>query len=158
MNKIKILVMDVDGTLTDGKIYMGENGELFKAFDAKDGLGINMILPQHDIMPIVLTGRKSKIVENRCSELNITHIIQGSKNKEEELTRLLQELQVDYSMVAYIGDDVADYGAMKKCAVKRCPNDAVKEIREISDCVTDAKGGAGAVREFIEWIVSRENS
>ena len=81
MGKIKYLVMDVDGTLTDGKIYMGENGEVMKAFNIKDGYAISYFLPSNGIIPIVITGRKSKIVENRCKELGITEVHQGCIDK-----------------------------------------------------------------------------
>ena len=76
---IKFLVMDVDGTLTDGKIYMGSNGEVMKAFNIKDGCGIAMVLPKYGITPVIITARESKILENRCKELNITELHQGSK-------------------------------------------------------------------------------
>lgn len=82
---IKLFVMDVDGTMTDGKIYIGNSGEAFKSFDVKDGYGIHCILPCKQILPVVLTGRKSDIVENRCKELEIPYVIQGSKNKVDDL-------------------------------------------------------------------------
>ena len=89
--KIKLLVMDVDGTLTDGKIYMGAEGEMMKAFDVKDGYGIAHILPRLGITPVIITGRRSGIVERRCAELGITELYQGVRDKLEKLRELLHE-------------------------------------------------------------------
>ena len=88
---IKFLVMDVDGTLTDGKIYMSDNGELFKAFDIKDGCGIHDILPQDGIVPVIITARSSKILANRCKELDITEYHQGCKQKYDKLISILAD-------------------------------------------------------------------
>lgn len=150
---IKYLIMDVDGTLTDGKIYMGSDGEIMKAFDIKDGCGIHNILIPANIIPIIITGRTSRIVENRCKEIGIQDIFQGVDNKIEKLISITKDL----SSVAYIGDDINDLDCMK--LIKEaggktgCPEDAVKEIKEIVDFVSIKKGGNGAVREFIEWLV-----
>ena len=139
-NKIKYLVMDVDGTLTDGKIYMGVHGELTKAFDIKDGYGIHDMLIPAGVTPVIITGRKSEILENRCGELGITNLFQGVKDK-----------------VAYIGDDLNDIECMK--AVKEaggmtgCPRDAVKGVLSISNFRSKKNGGNGAVREFIEYLL-----
>lgn len=155
--KIKVLVMDVDGTLTDGGIYIGKEGEIFKKFHVKDGYGIHNILPQLGIIPVVLTGRNSSIVEGRCRELGIGHVIQGSRNKAGDLGILLDKLGVRTEETAYIGDDLNDYEVMTKVGVRGCPCDAVPEIRKISDYITKAEGGNGAVREFIEWLERNES-
>lgn len=155
--KIKALVMDVDGTLTDGGIYMGEKGEVMKRFDVKDGYAIRNMLPQMDIIPIIITGRTSQIVLNRCNELEIKHVVQGSQNKIKDLIRVLEKEKIDLSEVAYIGDDMNDYECMKMVELRGCPNDAVDEIKEISECITKSAGGKGAVREFIGWILARGN-
>ena len=152
-NYIKYLVMDVDGTLTDGKIYMGDNGEVMKAFSIKDGCGIHDILIPSGIVPIILTGRKSTIVENRCSEIGIKDIYQGVLNKVEKLNTLVQ----DFSTVAYIGDDINDFSAMEyikdRGGIIGCPADAVQKVKDIADYVSTKNGGDGAVREFIEWLI-----
>lgn len=153
MGKIRLFVMDVDGTLTDGKIYMSSEGESFKAFNIKDGLGIHELLPQNDIIPIILTGRESHIVQNRAEELGVKYALQGIKNKEQALSNLLDKLGISYAQTAYIGDDLADYDVMKKCGVCGCPLDAVDEIKQCCDFVSKYRGGDGAVREFIEWII-----
>ena len=140
MANIKLLVMDVDGTLTDGKIYMGEKGEIAKAFDVKDGCVIALILPKHDIIPVIITARKSKIVLNRCEELGIQELHQGSKNKLVTLLSVIKKYNVELDSVAYIGDDLPDIPCME--AVKNagglvmCPSNAIPEIRAISDFIS----------------------
>lgn len=155
---IKILVMDVDGTLTDGKIYMGDNGEVCKAFNIKDGYGIHDILIPAGIIPVIITGRRSKIVENRCAELGITEIHQGVKDKVEKLMEVISRIGVELKETAYIGDDLNDMTCMRTVkeagGIVGCPADAAKEVREYSDFVAMARGGDGAVREYIEHIVS----
>lgn len=153
MKRIKYLVMDVDGTLTDGKIYMGNNGEMMKAFSIKDGCGIHDILLPAGIIPVIITGRKSDIVVNRCREIGIETIYQGVSNKIEKLISITSNL----SEVAYIGDDINDLSCMKPIkeagGVVGCPRDAVKKVIEITDYVANHDGGDGAVRDFIEWLV-----
>lgn len=153
MKDIKILAMDVDGTLTDGRIYMGNNGEVMKCFDAKDGYAIHNILPKYQIIPVIITGRISDIVANRCKELEIEEYIQGSKNKVADFVGVMKKLEVSWEEVAYIGDDLNDLEIMKLAGVRGCPADAVSDIISISDFVSSRNGGKGAVREFIEWIV-----
>ena len=153
MIKIKYLVMDVDGTLTDGKIYMGECGEVFKAFNIKDGYGIHTILKQRSIIPIIITGRKSAIVQNRCNELGIEKVYQGISDK----ASILMQSVDDLSCVAYIGDDLNDLPVIE--AVKNaggitgCPSDAIRIVRESVNFVSTYGGGYGAVREFIDWFL-----
>lgn len=152
--KIRLLILDVDGTLTDGKIYMGTDGEVMKAFNIKDGYGIHDMLPciNEGIIPVIITGRKSKILENRCKELGILELYQGVSDKILILDSLIREKDIQYENVAYIGDDVNDLVCMKKCAIVGCPHDAAKEILEIADFISERNGGEGAVREYIEWL------
>ena len=161
-SNIKFLAMDVDGTLTDGKIYMSNTGELFKSFDIKDGYGIHDILPQYGIIPIIITARSSRIVENRCKELDIIEYHQGCRQKFETLKKILVEYSSkkggEYSLknVAYIGDDILDLNCMipikKEGGFIGCPSDSVDEVIEVADYVCTHKGGDGAVREFIKEI------
>lgn len=150
---IKYLVMDVDGTLTDGKIYMGNNGEICKAFNIKDGCGIHDIAIPTGIIPVIITGRRSEIVMNRCQEIGIERVYQGVNNKIETLLSITSNL----AEVAYIGDDINDLSCMKPIkeagGVVGCPRDAVKKVIEIADYVANHDGGDGAVRDFIEWLV-----
>lgn len=150
---IKYLIMDVDGTLTDGKIYMGNDGEVMKAFSAKDGCGIHDILIPSGIDPIIITGRCSKIIENRCEEIGIKRIYQGVSNKKEVLLSISSNL----SKVAYIGDDINDLPCMELVkesgGIVGCPNDAVNDVKALADFISNRNGGYGAVREFIEWLL-----
>ena len=145
--------MDVDGTLTDGKIYTSNSGELMKAFNIKDGCGIHDILIPAGIIPVIITGRTSDIVLNRCKELDITEIYQGVNNKIEKLLQITNDL----STVAYIGDDINDLSCMEPVKSARgmigCPADAVEKVKAIADYIAPHKGGDGAVRDFIEWLM-----
>jgi 3-deoxy-D-manno-octulosonate 8-phosphate phosphatase (KDO 8-P phosphatase) len=156
LSKIKMLVMDVDGTLTDGKIYVGENGEVFKAFNVKDGYRlINM--EKYNIIPVIITGKKSKILTKRAAELKIEEVYQGIDDKLKVLDEVLHKYQLSYENVAYIGDDVNDIDCMKVCYLKACPADAIKEVISIVDYVCNVNGGNGAVREFIDLMVVKSN-
>lgn len=160
---IKFLVMDVDGTLTDGKINIGENGELFKSFNIKDGCGIKDILPDYGIIPVIITGRTSRIVEYRSKELNISYCFQGERNKRRKLLEVISEFnsssQIGYTLgdCAYIGDDINDLDCMQ--AVKDhggiigAPRDAISQIISLADFVSKKNAGEGAVRDFIEWLI-----
>ena len=160
---IKLLFLDVDGTLTDGKLYIGEAGETFKVFCVKDGCGIKDILPKHNIIPIVMTARESEIVQKRCKELDIKYFYQNVKNKKEKMHLIIKEIErnvgksIDLSEIAYIGDDLADVECMNEIKGKGgtigCPNDAIDEIIQNADYISKKKGGDGAVRDFIEWII-----
>lgn len=159
---IKFLVMDVDGTLTDGKIYMGNDGEVFKVFNIKDGCGIYDILPQFDIIPVVITARNSKIVHRRCEELKIKEIHQGCRDKIKKLNEILvnysktQREEYNFSNCAYIGDDLLDIPCMEQIkhagGIVGCPSDAVDEVKEIADFISQFRGGSGAVREYIDYL------
>jgi 3-deoxy-D-manno-octulosonate 8-phosphate phosphatase (KDO 8-P phosphatase) len=153
--KIKILVMDVDGTLTDGKIYIGSDGEMLKAFNVKDGLGISK-LRTNNIIPAIITGRESEILKRRSEELKIEELYQGEENKVGKLKELVERYKCSLSEVAYIGDDENDLQCIKVCGLSGCPADAVESVKEEVDIVCTKDGGQGAVREFIEYIL--ENS
>lgn len=147
--KIKLLVMDVDGTLTDGKIYMGENGEIMKAFNVKDGYAIAHMLPEMGIIPVIITGRKSKIVENRAKELGITELYQGVGDKLAQLKIVAEKYNAAPEEIAYIGDDLNDLECVEYCGFTACPADAVEEVKRKVTLVCKKNGGDGAVREFV---------
>lgn len=154
MGTIKCLILDVDGTMTDGSIQIADNGELFKTFHVKDGYAIKNLLPEGNIVPAVVTARSSEIVMHRCRELDIVHCYQGIENKLEFVREeLLPALQLSFDNVAYIGDDIPDYSCMRECAIRGCPADAVKQIRDICQFVSSKDGGKGAVREFVEFLI-----
>ncbi len=160
---VELFVMDVDGTLTDGKIYISDQGELFKAFNVKDGVAIHDLLPRAGITPVVMTGRKSQIVISRCRELGITHCYQECRDKKEKLTELAGQfgLEADengvYQEIAYIGDDINDIPCMNLCGVVGCPADAAEDVKGIASFVSKRNGGDGAVREFIEQIIGESS-
>lgn len=155
MAKIRLLVMDVDGTLTDGCIYMGAEGESMKAFHCHDGAGIRRILPAAGIIPAIITGRTSQIVANRARELRITRIYQGVEDKLPTLKALAEELGILPEEIAYIGDDINDLACMAYCGIVACPNDAARPIKAIADFVCPHDGGRGAVRDFIDWLAEK---
>ncbi len=155
--EIKMLVMDVDGTLTDGKIYMSASGELMKAFNSKDGYAIAH-LKESDIIPVVITARQSDIVKQRCKEINIKELYQGVSNKVFQLRKVCEKFNVEFVNVAYIGDDVNDLPCMQLCGLSACPSDAVKGVKEQVDYISSYKGGEGAVRDLVDYIVSQQKS
>lgn len=148
---IKILVMDVDGTLTDGKIYMSAQGEIMKAFNIKDGYAIAHVR-EYGVEPIIITGRESEIVKQRCKELGITELYQNVSDKLSCLNGICRNIGISMDQVAYIGDDINDLPCMQQCGISACPSDAVNMVKTNVTKVLNAKGGEGAVREFIEEI------
>lgn len=157
---IRFLVMDVDGTLTDGKIYMGQSGELFKAFDIRDGFAIKEMLPEKNIIPVIITARQSCIVEHRAKELNITELHQNCRDKLSMLNDILSRYSVlhqeHYTLanVAYIGDDLLDLQCLvpvrEAGGLAACPANAADEVKSASEIITATAGGNGAIRELIE--------
>ena len=150
---IKLLVMDVDGTLTDGHIYIGADGEVMKAFHVRDGYGIAHLLPAQRITPVIITGRKSRIVEKRAEELKIAHLYQGVSDKLSQLKYVADEFHAGPDEIAYIGDDLNDLDCIRFCGRSACPADAVTAVREAVDYVCERAGGQGAVREFIDLLL-----
>lgn len=149
LSRIKIIFMDVDGTLTDGKIHISENGELFKSFDIKDGMAITL-MKQKKIIPVVITGRESKIVSIRCKELGIDDVYQGVENKAEVLRKVLEKYHLEKNEALYFGDDVNDICCMEICGLSACPADAADEVKKIVSYVCKKNGGEGALRELWE--------
>lgn len=146
---IRMLVMDVDGTLTDGCIYIGADGEVMKAFDVKDGYGIVQIRNK-GILPVIITGRTSPIVEKRADELGISELHQGIHNKLEKLKEIAEKYDIKAEEIAYIGDDLNDLECINYCSLTACPNDAIEELKSSVSYVCKKSGGRGAVREFID--------
>lgn len=148
--KIKMLVMDVDGTLTDGHIYVSAEGEAMKAFHVQDGYAIAHILPELGIVPVIITGRSSKIVERRAAELKVQHLHQGVGDKLSKLKEVANHLGVCVEQIAYIGDDLNDLECIRYCGYTACPADAVPEVLAAVNYICKRNGGRGAVREFID--------
>ncbi|MBR4951117.1 MAG: HAD-IIIA family hydrolase [Clostridia bacterium] len=153
--KIKLFVMDVDGTLTDGHIYYGDNGEMFKAFHVRDGYAIAHIFPKYGIVPVIITGKSSQIVANRARELKITEVYQGISDKISKLTEIADKYGVTSAEIAYIGDDVNDLDCIAHCGLTACPADALDEVIPKVDYVCRNNGGRGAVREFADYVIRK---
>jgi len=153
---IEMLVLDVDGCLTSGAITYTESGDELKSFSVKDGLAIATWIRMGKKVAII-TGRKSKIVEKRLSELKVTHIYQGVRYKKEKLDEILEIEGLTYEHVAVIGDDLNDHNMLKAAALSFTPNDGVKYIKDRVDVVLKAKGGEAAIREMIEYIIEKED-
>ena len=149
---IKLIVLDVDGCMTNGYITFDENGVESKSFNVKDGLGITTWLKIGGEAAII-TGRDSKIVERRAKELGIVHLFQGIKNKKERLQNLVQMVGISLEEVAVIGDDFNDLGMFSIAGKSFAPANAAQIAREHADVVLQKKGGEGAVREMIDIIV-----
>ncbi|MGE0797736.1 MAG: KdsC family phosphatase [Lautropia sp.] len=145
--RIRLLAMDVDGTLTDGTIRIGAGGELYKTFSVRDGFGLTL-LAGAGIELALITGRRSAIVEQRAAELGIRHVHQGVGDKRTVLTRLCTGLGIPLADAAFIGDDWPDLGAMAACGLAAAPADAVPEVLAAADWIAAAPAGDGAVREL----------
>jgi 3-deoxy-D-manno-octulosonate 8-phosphate phosphatase (KDO 8-P phosphatase) len=150
--KIKLLICDVDGVFSDGRIYLGNQGEELKAFHTKDGFGIKAIL-KSGIQVAVITGRQSQIVENRMKALGVPYIYQGQENKLSVYHDLLKTLNLQASQIAYIGDDVVDLPVIKACGLGVAVQDAHPLVLQAADLITYTKGGFGAVREICDLFL-----
>ena len=157
LQKIKLLALDVDGVLTDGSIYISPAGEVFKGFNAKDGMGISCAL-RSGLQIAVITGRQSPIVERRCEELGRTLLQQGVKDKRLALQQMAQELGLVREEIAYMGDDLNDIPAFKASGLNLVPADAAMEVLAVADIITKASGGRGAVREAITMILAAQDN
>ena len=150
--KIELVVLDVDGVLTDGRLFYGDEGELFKAFFTVDGLGIKLA-QRVGIHFAIITGRKSKIVAERARELGIESVHQGIHDKAAALDEVLARFDLQPEAACFIGDDIIDWPAMRRVGMTAAPADAVPDIRERVDYVAERKGGRGAVREVIDLLL-----
>lgn len=147
-----MIVLDVDGTLTDGGIYYDTNGNEIKRFDVKDGLGIKVAM-EAGLKFAILTGRQSPMVRRRVEELGIQYLMEGVQKKAPALVALSEKTGILMDEIGYIGDDWNDLPAMMMTAFKACPADAAEEIKNICDYVAEKEGGYGAVRECLEFIL-----
>jgi 3-deoxy-D-manno-octulosonate 8-phosphate phosphatase (KDO 8-P phosphatase) len=154
---IKLFVCDIDGVFSDGRIYLGNDGEELKAFHTKDGYGIKA-LGASGVDVAVITGRQSNIVQNRMTALNVKHIIQGEENKLPVLKTLIDTYRLSVEQVAYIGDDMPDYQCMDFVGLSIAVNDAHPTILALADHITTIRGGFGAVRETCDIIMQSQNS
>lgn len=150
--KIQLLICDVDGVMSDGLIYMGNNGEELKAFNVRDGYGIRCLLTS-GIEVAIITGRQSKLLENRAKTLGITYLYQGQHNKLLAYQQLLDTLNLKPEQTAYIGDDLIDLPVMEKVGLSVAVADAHPLLTPRANYVTRISGGRGAVRELCDLIL-----
>lgn len=149
---IKLLICDIDGVFSDGRIYLGNQGEELKAFHTKDGFGVKSLI-QSGVEVAVITGRKSKIVEDRMTSLTVKHIYQGQENKLDAYEKLKQTLSLGDHEVAYIGDDSPDLPVMNQVGFAVATNDAHPLVVRSAHYTTLNKGGFGAVRELTDLLM-----
>ncbi|MDP4301129.1 KdsC family phosphatase [Leptothrix discophora] len=149
---VRLAIFDVDGCLTDGRIYIGADGEAEKAFNTLDGHGIKL-LARGGITPVVLTGRDSPAVRRRCADLGVSEALFGVHDKLAAAAALLARRGVDWSELAVIGDDWPDLPLMSRCAFACAPAQAHAEVRAVAHHVTSVPGGQGAGREFCDLLL-----
>jgi len=152
---IELIVMDVDGTLTDGRIYYTSSGEEVKAFDVADGLGVAS-WTRMGRKAAIITGRESRMVSRRARDLGVEYVFQGEKRKADRLMSLLDELGLGRENCAVIGDDLNDYGMLKMAGISFAPAGASATISDMVDVTLKKRGGEGAVREMVEYLIKRE--
>lgn len=150
-SKIKLIVLDVDGTLTDGGIYYDSQGNEMKRFDVKDGLGI-LVARNAGLKFAILTGRMSPMVARRATELGIDYLIQGVQKKYPALLELAEKCNLSLDEIGYIGDDLNDLQCMEAVGFRACPADATSQVKRICHHVSALPGGHGAVRDSLEHL------
>lgn len=155
-SKIRLLIVDIDGVMTNGKIYTGATGEMFKAFDVKDGLGLKMLM-RNGISVAVITAKSSAIVAQRMAGLGVEDVFQGVSDKAAKFHELIAAKGLAPEECAYIGDDLPDIAVMALVGLSAAPSDATELIRERADIVSTKAGGAGCVREIAEFILKSQS-
>jgi 3-deoxy-D-manno-octulosonate 8-phosphate phosphatase (KDO 8-P phosphatase) len=154
-SKIKMVVFDVDGVMTDGSITYDENGVEYKTFNVKDGQGIVRITKE-GIITAIITARNNATVKHRFENLGMSRLFMGQKDKMIAMKQLLEEYNLDLSQVAYMGDDLPDICVLKEVGLASCPNDAIDEVKELCHFISSKNGGRGAVRELTDLIYSSQ--
>lgn len=154
-NKIKLVIFDIDGVLTNGTLYLGDGGEEYKAFHSKDGHGMRMLI-ECGIQAAVITGRKSNVVSHRMRDLGIEIVFQGYRDKRPAFKELLKKTGLKPEQIAYIGDDVVDLPVMTQVGMAIAVQDAHPFVLQHADYITEKAGGTGAAREAIETILQAQ--
>lgn len=149
---VRLMFLDVDGVLTDGRLYFGPDGEALKAFNVRDGHGIKLLLAA-GVEVAILSARRSSIVEQRARELGIKHVIQGASNKAQSFVALTEALRVEPRQCGFMGDDWPDLAVLARVGFAATVVDAATEIRQRVHWIAAAAGGRGAVRELAEFVL-----
>lgn len=150
--RIELLIFDVDGVLTDGSLFLGDDGQEYKAFNSRDGHGIKMLL-KHGVDVAIITGRSSKVVEHRVANLGIKHVYQGAQDKLACFNDLLSKLGLSAEQTAYVGDDVVDLPVMTKVGLAIAVQDAHPFVKQHAHWQTPSGGGRGAGRDVCELLI-----
>ncbi len=150
---VKLLILDVDGTMTDGGMYFTENGDQIKKYNTKDGMAIKNLTKNGVQVGIISHGYKTKLVQDRAELLGIQKVYVGREDKTSILNGWCKEQNINLNQVAYIGDDINDSKIMPEVGLSACPSDAVKSIKKIADVILLKKGGHACVREFIDQYI-----
>lgn len=154
-SKIKLLLTDVDGVLTDGGVYYSDQGEVMKKFSIRDGMGVERLRNQQ-IETGIITGEMSESVAKRAQKLQITELHLGVKDKLAKLHEIMERKNLQAEQIAFIGDDVNDLAIMQAVGIAACPADALVIVKAIAHLICENKGGEGAFREFAEWIIAHQ--
>tara|TARA_B110001454_G_scaffold213406_1_gene231577 strand:- start:38 stop:559 length:522 start_codon:yes stop_codon:yes gene_type:complete len=150
--KIKLVLTDVDGVLTDGGRYYSKDGEILKKFHVRDGMGINILL-RNNIKTIILTKEKSMITKKWAKDMNVFEVYSGLIKKEQVLTKICKKYKINLNEIAFIGDDVNDVEVLKKVGFAAVPNDSIFQVKKIADFVCKSSGGKGCFREISDLIL-----
>ena len=154
---VRMIVFDIDGVLTDGSLFFGDDGQEYKAFNSRDGHGIKM-LRATGIEPGIITGRTSQVVLHRARNLGITHIYQGVEDKQEAFEALLQAQHLSAEHIAYMGDDIVDLPVLRRCGLAITVPDAPPDVKARCHLITQAHAGRGAAREVCEFIMRAQGT
>ena len=149
---IRLAIFDVDGVMTDGTLFIGAQGEAFKAFNILDGHGVKM-LQSAGVAAAIISGRSSEAVARRAAELSIAHVVQGSSDKVAAFEALIAMLDLTEEQCAFVGDDLPDLPVMRRCGLAVAVANAAEPVKSAAHYVTRASGGRGAVREFCELVL-----
>ena len=157
LRQIRLVIFDVDGVLTDGSLIMGDDGQEYKAFNAKDGHGIRM-LQDSGVAIGIISARNSLVVTNRMRDLGVQHVYQGQRDKLKALAELKKKLKLESAQIAYVGDDLLDLCIMREVGLSIAVQDATQAVVDQSDWQTTAPGGKGAAREVCEKIMQAQDT
>ncbi|MDX1496317.1 MAG: HAD-IIIA family hydrolase [Salinisphaeraceae bacterium] len=149
---VKLLILDIDGVMTDGRLYIGPDGVEFKAVSVRDGHGIKMA-QREGITVAVISGRPSSAMEHRLAELGVKHVYLAIKDKLAVFEKLMTELGLQAEETAFMGDDLPDLPVMNVCGLGLTVADAAQEILDQADWISDKPGGGGAIRQAVEWMI-----
>ena len=155
--KLKLLILDVDGVLTDGRLFFDDKGKEYKCFHARDGHGIKL-LRQTGVEVAVISGRKSNSVALRMKSLGVEYVYQGHENKIAAFNEIIQSLSIQPEQAAHVGDDLLDLPIMKRVGLSIAVNDANEPVKEYADWCTKTPGGRGAVREICDFIMQSQGT